>query len=292
MMTTARRIRICRIWVWLALALLPLPAGAQVSVTADNPRLNGWWLGDQLVQHLRIDLPPGVVVDASSLPRPRAVEYWLDLQSVTSRDTKTGVELTLRWQNFYSPLEPSLRKVPSSPIALSDGSRAELPGFEFVASPLRPLLASSGPDQLLPDARYRLIDPLPAQAGMAATLLALLAALAALARHQGWWPFHARPARPLTRAWRRMARLGAAPETRLRQELHRGLDGAHGRVLIGPDLSQFITARPEFAALSDRLAGFFAGSEDAFYRKDARGGDGTDLRRLARDLAAVERGRK
>lgn len=275
--------------LWLILALLPLPALAEV--TADNPRLHGWWLGDQLEQRVRIDLPQGVTLDPASLPRPRAVEYWLDLQSVTTRDTDSGVEVILHWQNFYSPLEPSLREVPASPLMLSDGSRVQLPGFNFVSSPLRPILAPSSPDQLLPDARYRLIDPLPARVGLAASVLALLATLAALAWHQGWWPFHARPARPLTRAWRRIARLGDAPAARLRQELHRGLDAAYGRVLIGPDLPGFIERRPEFTGLTDRLGGFFAGSDDAFYRAAGRDGDGAELRALARDLAAVERGR-
>lgn len=277
--------------IWLALALLPMPALAEVAITADNPRQHGWWLGDQLVQRIRIDLPQGVTLDPASLPRPRAVEYWLDLQSVTTRDTDGGIELTLRWQNFYSPLEPSLREVPPSPLLLSDGSRVQLPGFSFVSSPLRPILAPSSPDQLMPDARYRLINPMPARIGLAGAALALLATLTALAWHQGWWPFQARPARPLTRAWRRIARLGDVSALRLRQELHRGLDAAFGRVLIGPDLPAFLEKRPEFRSLTDRLAGFFAGSEDAFYRPASRDGDGAELRALARDLAAVERGR-
>lgn len=277
--------------IWLALALLPLPAMAQVSVSADNPRMHGWWMGDQLVQRVQIGLPQGITLDAASLPRPRAVEYWLDLQSVTTRDTAGGVEVTLHWQNFYSPLEPSVREVPPSPLMLSDGSRAQLPGFTFVTSPLRPILAPSSPDQLLPDARYRLIDPTPMRIGLAMSVLAMFAALAALAWHQGWWPFHARPARPLTRTWRRIARLGDASATRLRQELHRGLDAAYGRVLIGPDLPGFLETRPEFRGMTERLGAFFAGSDDAFYRAAGRDGDGAELRALARDLAAVERGR-
>lgn len=277
--------------VWLALALLPLPALAQVGVTADNPRLHGWWLGDQLVQRVQIVLPQGITLDAASLPRPRAVEYWLDLQSVTTRDTAAGVEITLHWQNFYSPLEPNLREVPPSPLMLSDGSRVQLPGFNFVSSPLRPILAPSSPDQLLPDARYRLINPVPMRIGLGLSVLALFAVLVALAWHQGWWPFHARPARPLTQAWRRIARLGDAPAKRLRQELHGGLNAAYGRVLIGPDLSGFLEKRPEFIGLTDRLSGFFVGSDDAFYRASGHDGDGAELRALARDLAAVERGR-
>lgn len=270
---------------WLALALLPLPALAQPVVTADNPHGYGWWLGDELVQRVTIALPPGVTVDPASLPRPRAVDYWLDLRAVEAEQADTGLHLTLRWQNFYSALEPSWREVPAQPIRLSDGTVAELPGFGFVTSPLRPLTAPSTADQLQPDPRFRLIDPMPTRAGLGLSLAALILSGLGLAWHQAWGPFRARPARPFTRAARAMARL---PDRRL---LHRALDAAFGRVLIGADLPQFLAARPEFRPLADRLAAFFAASDAAFFGQHAHP-DTAEAQALARDLARIERGRR
>jgi mxaA protein len=73
--------------------------------------------------------------------------------------------------------------------------------------------------------------------------------------------------------------------------LHRALDVAFGRVLIGADLPQFLAARPEFRPLADRLAAFFAASDAAFFGQHARP-DTAEAQALARDLARIERGRR
>lgn len=271
---------------WLALALLPLAATAQ-EITAENPRVHGWWLGDRMQQRIRITLPPGAALDPASLPRARAVDYWLDLLTVERRDVPGGVALTLTWQNFYAALEPSLRQVPASPIRLLDGTRLALPGFAYVTAPIRPIMAPSRPDQMQPDPPYHLIDPAPARAGLAVSAAGLLLGLLALARHQGWFPFHARAARPFTRAARRIR---ALPAPQARQALHRAFDAAFGRVLIGADLDHFLDRAPHYAPLRDRLALFFAGSDAAFFGLGEPAAQ--DLPALARDLAAIERGRR
>lgn len=270
-----------------ALLLLAAPAAAQPVITAENPHGHGWFLGDELVQRVHIDLPEGVTLDRSSLPRPRAVDYWLDLRRIDIREGKGGLDLTLRFQNFYAAIAPDRREVPPSAIRFSDGSGAQIPGFRFVTSPLRPLTDPTSPDQLLPDPRFRLIDPGPAQLRLGLSLVAVMAVLVALAWHQAWWPFRARPARPFTRAARAIARLpDPAPQ---RRALHRAFDAAFGRVLITADLPQFLSARPEYRPLADRLAQFFRASDVAFF---GRGDPGGDVAALARDLSRIERGRR
>lgn len=272
---------------WLAAALmLPLTAAAQ-DISVENPRGYGWWLGDELVQRVHIDLPAQAALDPASLPRPRAVDYWLDLRSVDRSDQGNRITLTLRYQNFYSALEPSARTVPAFPLRLMDGTRLDLPGFTYVTSPIRPILAPSTPDQLQPDPPYHLIDTRPALARLAASALALAAGLLSLARHQGWFPFHQRPARPFTRAAREVRRL---PEAHARRVLHRAFDAAFGRVLIGADLDRFLAQAPQFAPLADRLRGFFAASDTAFFGLGQA--PAQDVALLARDLAAIERGRR
>ena len=160
----------------LPILLLAVPAMAQ-DVSVQNPRAYGWWLGDELVQQVRITLPPGAALDPASLPRARAVDYWLDLRAVERQDDGNRISLTLRYQNFYSALEPSTRQVPAFPMRLMDGSRLDLPGFSYVTSPLRPILAPSTPDQLQPDPPYHLIDSRPTLMRLALSGVALLAGL-------------------------------------------------------------------------------------------------------------------
>lgn len=277
----------------IGLLALPGPVAAQTEpgIRAENPHGYGWWLGDVLVQRIRVGLPQGVAIDPASLPKPRAVDYWLDLREVTSREIPGGIELTLRWQNFYSALEPQAREVPGAPIRLTDGTEAHLPGFRFVTSPIRPLAAPSTPDQLLPDPVYHLIDLNPNRIGLAASGLAALASFLALAWHQAWGPFRRRADRPFTRAARLIARLPGADATGRRRQLHRAFDAAFGRVLIGAELPQFLRARPEFQPVAERLGTFFAQSDAAFFGRAQDLPDG-DVAPLARDLARIERGRR
>jgi mxaA protein len=275
---------------WLAsiLLLASAPALAQPVIRTDDPHGYGWWLGDELVQRIWIDLPDDVTLNLASLPRPRAVDYWLDLREVAIQPVEGGIELTLRWQNFYSALEPKLREVPPSPLRFSDGTEAMLPGFDFVTSPIRPISARSSPDQLLPDPPYRLVDPLAHQIGLTGSLLAFFVAAVAMAWHQAWGPFRARPARPFTRAARLMKRLDNIAQRR--RALHRALDAAFGRVLISAELPDFLSKRPEFAPIAGRLAGFFTASDAAFFGTGSAEGD--DPSTLVRDLAQIERGQR
>ena len=277
------------------LLALALPAAAEVELRADPPRAYGWWLGDTLTHVVTLVPPPGFTLDPASLPRPRAVEYWLDLTAVRTEavriEGRDGARIITEWQNFYAALEPARRDVPpwEARFLGADGAAetARVPGWSFVTSPIRPILAPSNPAALQPDAG---IAPLPAgryaRASLGFGLLALLA-LAGLAFDQGWWPFHARPERPFTRA---LARLRRAPDARGRMlALHRGLDAAHGAPLLAADLPGFLAAHPEFAPLRAELEAFFARSARLFFGDG--GGEAADALPLARRLAAIERGR-
>lgn len=293
-----------RLWRASVAALLTLsgviPAAAQtsVSVTTHPPRMHGWWMGDVLTQRVEIAAPEGLAPDPASLPQPRAVDYWLDLRAVTVAEQPGGYALTLEWQTFYSPLEPSLREVPATPLRLigPDGPvDAVIPGFSFVTAPIRPILAPSSPEELRPDAAFVGVDARPDGRAAAGWGLAALAGLAGLAWHQAWPPFHRRPARPFTEAARRIRRLaeGGAPAPALCLPLHQGLDVAYGGSLLGADLDRFVARRPEFAPLRARLEAFFELSYGAFFSGDrARADAPGSILSLSADLAAIERGRR
>lgn len=273
---------------WPLLVLWPMVAQAAPEVRVDNPHQYGWLLGDELVQRIEIELPENVTWDRASLPRPRAVDYWLDLRSVELEERAGRAELTLRWQNFYSALAPDRREVPPSPVRLSDGTQFNLPGFAFVAAPLRPITEQSSPAQLLPDPPYRLIPTGRDQTALAISATIFLCVLSVIGWTQAWWPFHKRPARPFTRAARLIARL---PNPGLqRRAMHRALDAAFSRVLISADLPQFLAARPEYQPLEDRLDRFFRASDAAFFGTQEVPEE--SITGLSRDLARIERGLK
>lgn len=266
--------------------LLAGPAAAQEpAMRVENPHGYGWWLGDVLVQRIHLDLPQGVGIEPATLPRPRAVDYWLDLRDLQLEETDSGITLTLEWQNFYSALEPQAREVPGASLRLTDGRQVALPGFRFVTSPIRPLMAPSIESELLPDPPYHLVPTRPNRIALSLSLLALLISATVLAWHQAWGPFRQRPDRPFTRAARQIAR---HPEQG-RKLLHRAFDTSFGRVLIGAELPEFLNKRPEFAPLSDRLESFFRESDGAYFGNHTPG-PSVEIDQLTRDLALIERG--
>lgn len=281
-----------------ALTFAPL-AGAEVEIRADPPRGYGWWIGDRLVHEALLLPPPGHVIDPASLPRPRAVTYWLNLTAVELREVKVegrpGYRLRTEWQSFYAPLEPTALEVPpidlrflAAKAAGTETENARIPGWSFVSAPIRPILAPSTPEALQPEAGL----PMPetgridrALAGF--TLLAGLW-LAMIAYLCCWWPFHHRPDHPLTRAARRMGRAGGDRGRVL--ALHRGLDAANGAPLLAADLDAFLSRRPEFAPLARELQAFFDRSAQMFFGSEAEADDGRTAS-LATRLARIERGR-
>ena len=275
-----------KILLWLL--LLCSPALAQSHISAEDPHPYGWFIGDLLEQKITLTLPESVTISEASLPRPRAVDYWLDLRDVAISESGNRVVLTLTWQNFYAAIEPVAREVPGQMLRLSDGSSLQLPGFSFVASPLRPLTAKLGPDQLRPDPPYQLIDIRPRLLRLALALLSALGLGLLLMWHQAWGPFRARKARPFTRALRQIRR--APDEAAQRRALHRAFDASYGRVLIGADLGDYLKDKPRFAALKDQLGLFFSASDAALFGTEPA--PGCNIAGLAQSLAGLERGRR
>lgn len=290
----------------LALLLAAGPAGA-ASVELFAPRAFGYLIGDTIAHEAIITLDPGYVLDASTLPQPRPVTYWLDLTAVNLAELKEKegarrYRLRLTYQTFYAPLEPRALDIPAVPLAARDGDKRLLltvPAWTFVTSPLREITSSraANPMALQPDATplpYPVQGDLRAAAAAAGIAAACLLALAIL---NGWGPFATRRL-PFTAAARRMRHLlsgdaspGAYSAALLL--LHRAFDDAAGRRLLADDVPGFITRTPGLAPDADDIARFFCASRIAFF------GTGTgaalallpaaSLLALARRLAAAER---
>ncbi len=218
-----------------------------VSVTVNEPRAFGYFIGDTLVREVIVDVPAGVRLRTEALPQPGSRDYWLDLTDVTVASASGGNEtrIKLTYQIFYSALEPKLVRIPGfklyfegsdlAPAAVpkeADKSNGEkpanepesaderatlgVPPLDVIVSPLREIIPEKNNDPaaapLRPDAVAELLGTGRARTALLASVLAGLAALTALAYHYAWFPFGARKSRPFTRAARQLNALSKIDE--------------------------------------------------------------------------------
>lgn len=296
-----------------AVAVAAGPAGAAVrSVAVHAPRTFGYFIGDAIPVTVEIVADPQDRLDPASLPRPGALDYWLDLTSVevdegTAADGARRFTLRLGLQGFYAALEPHALDIPAFDIRVTGPggtSVAHVPSWSIVVSPLREIVPRTGddPTRIRPDASPVYRSARLAGIGLAGFSTLALAGLVALAANRAWWPFHRRPARPFTRAARDIARLGAAATPQAFLSLHRAFDAAAGRRLLADDVGGFFAERPQFAGEAPAATAFFARSRQLFFG----GGNAAapaaaaaapsvdpsavaEVAALARRLAAVER---
>lgn len=291
----------------LALAVLLLAGGPVRAAGVDlyAPRAFGYFIGDTLVLEAVVHLDAGWQLDASALPRPRRVTYWLDLkrldvQPERAPDGTPRYRLTLTYQTFYAPLEPRALDIPAVPLAARKGDARQtltIPAWTFVSSPLREIVASQrgSPMALQPDIRPRPYPLTPDVRIAAAAAVVAGASLLAFAAASGWGPFAGRK-RPFAAALRQMRRADLAAPAGYGdalQSLHRAFDAAAGQRLFGEDVPAFLAATPALAGEAEAIARFFAASRTAFF------GDAPaaamaylppdELRALARRLVAIER---
>ncbi|WP_029356851.1 hypothetical protein [Bosea sp. 117] len=285
------------------------PAQAQVrSVELYAPRPFGYVIGDAIALTVEIALDPPFVLDAASLPRPRALDYWLDLREarLTDHGVSAGTHrytLDLVYQTLYAPLEPKRLAIPGLALAATDGGRRvaiDVPAWSFLSSPLREIVSTGAgaPMALRPDIEPRPIATAGALRGLVASTLAALAALALLAWRMGWGPFGRRQRRPFAGASRTVrAALHASSSSAYRAALlalHRAFDATAGKRVLAEDLPAFFEAHPAFRATETEVCRLFDASRRAFFGEDAAGAQGElpapDLVALARRLRAIERG--
>lgn len=291
----------------LCAAGLAAPAyAADPQIRLDLPRDHGWWVGDVLTMSAELTVDADLTLDPASLPRPRQVDYWLDLRSVVmaerSADGQKTVVLTLEYQTFYVPLEPKAVTVPPVTVGFQRGDErvdAVIPPWRFVTSPIREIMAPTAPEAVREARRAEVVDTRPGQYRAAAAVGVVVAAFMALLWHRNIWPF-ARPNRPFGKAARTVRRLlgdGSSPDdyrTAL-LAIHRGFDLTLGRTMHASDAQALVTREPRWDPTERGIATFFEASHLAFYGADPRAAEALmpprDLERFAATLALTERRR-
>jgi mxaA protein len=284
-------------------------AHAQVrSVHVQTPRPFGYFIGDVIRLEVDIAVDAPFTIVPGSLPKPRSVNYWLDLRSVAVDDRGTGTNersyrIALEYQTFYAPLEPRALMIPGFTVTMSDGSariEAEVPAWPFLMSPMREIR----PQPSRPAALLRAdVTPPPASAAKAVVVaigcgVAAPALFGVLAYYYAWWPFSRSRRRPFARARVAMRRALAGDmhgEGYLAGlvALHRAFDAAAGRSVMADDAKSFVVSAPTFGRLEPEIDRFFQASRRAFFGADPAGAMAAlppdALSTIAARLAAAER---
>ena len=271
------------------------PAAAQIlSVHTQQPARDfGVFVGDLLTSTAIIQVAPGTMLDARSLPPDGPVSPIADVRGVTVGGTRTRIEIHVTYQNFFSPEQVLGAEIPGYAVAFSAAGKrllATVPGFRFTASTFRhDLQPTVDPAALRPDH-----PPVPASAPgagktLAAGLVAMCGGLLALA-----WPraFASRRA-PFHVASRQLASLARLPGEDAGRTamlaLHRAFDATAGHRVFADDLDEFVSRHQRFAPLRHRAGGFFEASRAVFFGSATTAPDAAAWLELVNDLARAER---
>lgn len=230
-------------------------------------------MGDTVEHTIKLTVPAAYILETGFLPRPGAVEDWLEIRSVASdRDFSDGearYRIRVVYQLFKGVRNPEKALVPELPIRFAGPEPLEVkaPAWEFTIVPLIP------PDSS--DEQVAIRPALPPESAATAPHRQRLGMYLAGALITGGWL-----------AWRRLGGKGRArPFARTRRELkqrlrgpaspetfraaatliHRALDETAGGTLFAEQLDRFCASHPAFADLREELSGFFALSRRLFY---------------------------
>lgn len=297
-MAVMRRLGFCSV-LWLAARAMAAPA-APVAPTAEpvEPRAFGYMVGDVLQRRVRLQWPPGLAPDLSSLPLTRRPGQALELRAAWLE----GHELRLDYQVFLAPAEVRTLEIPPLQLRFAGPAGEHLLRIEawpVTVAPLVPVDVSprEGLGELRPDT-----SPPPIATAARQRRLALYAGALALL---GVWlvhvyvglPWWGRRRRPFALAWRQLRRLPAAVPPPQRREalqlMHQALNRSAGEVLFEAGLPGFVARQPRFAPLHDKLADFFRRSRAEFFADHQTGSGTADLgwlRGLCRACRDAERG--
>jgi len=283
----------------LAVSLSASAALDHIVVQASEPRAFGYSIGDVVSRHVVIDAPPGLALDAGSLPSIGRRGKALELRQVAWRQRGEHYEIDFEYQVFLAPREVRTLEMPTVMLRFLGSPRAQdvrIEAWPVTVAPLVPVEVSPrhGLGELQPDRPTPLIDTHAARQRMAlygAVILVLLAYLAGVYWGMPWWSSRHRP---FSRAWAALRTMHAGAPSQAQaavQHLHEALNLTAGQVLFEPGLDRFLAAQPRFEPVRFELARFFGYSRGLFFGNAAD--DGQDLRWLidfCRRCRDLERG--
>jgi len=297
--------RLASLFVLLAANALAQPEPLQLDHQVEDARAFGWRVGDVVERVVRLQVPPGLRLDESSLPIAGRPGGQIELVRI-EREGEPGAReqrLRLRYQIFLAPTTPRVIELPVIELRFTGGPRPQslrVDAWPLLVAPItqeepspRTGLGLLRPDHAAPEIDTR----------VERVTLALCAAVGAVL--VGWlllWPLGSAwwlsRHRPFARAERRVRRLlaqeGDSPEhiEAACRELHAAFDAqAHG-VLMAADAPAHARSVRWMAPLADEIARFFSASRTQFFAPDGALRsriDASTLRAFAARLSEAER---
>ncbi len=256
----------------LAVALLALGAAqaATLQAVTDEPRAFGHQVGDVVRRRITVEVPDGLVLDETSLPRPGARGTALELRALRKTASAQRLQIELDYQVFLSPAAVRTLELPSLTLRYDGVPRAQelrIDSWPLTVAPLVPVEVSprEGLGELQPDAAPPLIDTRVRAwrlLGGAASLTMLLAYLAVVYLGLPWWGAQRRP---FARAWRRVNAQPPLPWRESCRQLHGALNQSAGEVLFEHGVARFTARRAAFAPLEQDIRRFLRLSQREFF---------------------------
>ncbi|MGX2041514.1 hypothetical protein ACWJKU_15495 [Methylocaldum sp. MU1018] len=245
-------------------------------VELSAPRNFGYVIGDRVEHDILVTVPKAYALETEYLPKPGALNEWLDIRAVSWTKTADGhaahYRLRLDYQVFKGVRQPEKLTIPALPIRFRGPAPLELqtPPSDLTVSPIIPPAVADESVEIRESADPEPLPTHPHGLRLIACLAGISAALLLLAWRYGKLPFFAGARPPFARSLRDFGKLGhesgdADAYRSAVKLLHRALDDTAGFRLFAGELEMFLANRPAFAEIRDELNHFFALSRRVFF---------------------------
>lgn len=257
-------------------------------------------MGDVIRHRIVVSTNENFSLVRESLPKVGALDYWLELRSVSVEDSANGQSyvILLDYQVFYAPLDVRALKLPELEIKLASETETrsmKLPAWEFTISPILETMGARFSESGV----YMREDAAPllrTASNHRQRLLIWLTAgfvLAVMAAGRSIWMRGSR--QPFRRAHRQLRQLARHGDTDALYEgvrcVHRAFNEAAGESVFAETLDRLFQKRPDLKHLRQRIENFYQQSREIFFADPALSVNApdrigfTELKYLCRDCA-------
>lgn len=277
-----------------------LPSGIS-RFELQTPRPFGYVIGDEIQHRLVIATRQDVTLDPDSLPKPGALNRWLNLNQVrVAKASDSGDWIVdLRYQAFYAPNEVKMLTIPGFSVRFNQFGKAleqVVPEWHFTLSPIKELAVRKDEDGLnymRPDAVPQpLSDSQPWWLVYASLSLVALTSLY-LGYLYGLFPAWPKQ-RIFKRALRELRRTAQADMPRSLAVVHHAFNLLNDQPLFKHRLAEFYQTHAEYQTASQQIDWFFNFSNAVLFagKQDFAADDWQQLQDLCQVCRDIECGRR
>ncbi|MCS3902155.1 mxaA protein [Methylohalomonas lacus] len=292
-------------WYYSLLWLLLFLPGAVVmaaepSIQRFAPKPFGYQMGDVIRHRIVVRTDENFALVREALPRTGALDYWLELQSVSVEESAGGQKyvILLDYQVFYAPLDVRALELPELEIKLASETQTrslKLPAWEFTISPILETMGArfSESGVYMREDAAPLLRTASSHRQRLFIWLATGLVLAATATGRSIWLRGSR--QPFRRALVQLRRLARHGDTDSMYEgvrcVHRAFNEVAGESVFADTLDRLFQKQPGLEGLRQRIENFYQQSRKLFFADPALADNASDrmgfaeLKHLCRDCA-------